>query len=395
MNNKTVFWILFLLNLFNYIDRQVLYAVFPLLQQDLQLNGFQLGMTASVFMVVYMCYAPLTGYFADRTSRPKWIGLSALVWSAATFFCAGARGFYSLLTARGLVGIGEGGFTTLAQPFLAEHYPKEKHASILAQFGLALPLGGALGYVLGGFIGQHWGWRVAFMCVSIPGVLLAMLAWHLPDPNPKRTNHIPHWKEYLALFKNKPLLSVCIAQAMITFLIGGCSAWIPTYLFRYLQLDLAKAGFYFGLTVIISGGLGTYLGGLLAQYSRARNKNAYYNVILLSVLGCIVPIWFGLNTVTPIGTLSCFGLAICLLFLPTGAIAAALVETTPLPVRSMAFAINIFLIHLLGDALSPSIIGAVAEGWNLKMALFCSPVVILPAVAACIYAKHVFPKTRA
>ena len=180
MIRKRLFAVLFLLNLFNYIDRQVLYAVFPLVQTDLHISDFQLGSLASVFMLVYMCYAPICGYLADRKNRPHLIAISALIWSAATLAGGAAKNFTHLLTARGAVGIGEGGFTTIAQPFLAEHYPKEKHAWILGLFGLALPLGSALGYILGGVIGQTWGWRLAFMSVSIPGVLLALLAWFLP-----------------------------------------------------------------------------------------------------------------------------------------------------------------------------------------------------------------------
>lgn len=391
MKSKSVFWILFLLNLFNYIDRQVLYAVFPLLKTDLQLTDLQLGAAASVFMAVYMCYAPFVGYLADRTSRPKLIAWSALIWSGATFLCAQVRGFYSLLTARGLIGVGEGGFTTIAQPFLAEHYPKEKHASILAQFGLALPLGGALGYTLGGLIGQHWGWKAAFMLVSIPGVLLALLARKLPDKARQQTLTPPGRTAYAQLFKNKPFLCVCVAQAMITFLIGGYSAWMPTYLVRYLHLDVAQAGTCFGITVIISGALGTYFGGKLAQWWKKYSQQAYYNVIALAAVGCVGPVVLGLHSTTFWPALLWVGAAVSFLFLPTGAMAAALVDTTPAPIRSMAFAVNIFIIHLLGDALSPTVLGGLSEYWNLKTALLLGPVVLLPALGACWYAKKKTP----
>ncbi|MBO5911527.1 MAG: MFS transporter, partial [Elusimicrobiaceae bacterium] len=176
MKIKRLFIILFCLNLLNYIDRQVLYSVFPLLQTDLNLSDLQLGTLASAFMVVYMCYAPVMGYLADRFNRPKLIAWSALLWSGATLACGLAKNYVSLLIPRAFIGVGEGGFTTIAQPFLAEHAPKEKHAPLLAAFGLALPIGSALGYVLGGVVGGHWGWRIAFMVAGIPGVLLAILA---------------------------------------------------------------------------------------------------------------------------------------------------------------------------------------------------------------------------
>ena len=179
MKIKPLFIILFCLNLLNYVDRQVLFSIFPLLQTDLNLTDLQLGTLASAFMLVYMCYAPIMGFLADRLCRPKLIAFSALLWSGATLACGAAQNYVSLLIPRALIGVGEGGFTPIAQPFLAEHAPKEKHAPLLAAFGLALPIGSALGYILGGAAGEHWGWRVAFMLAGIPGIFLAIFESYL------------------------------------------------------------------------------------------------------------------------------------------------------------------------------------------------------------------------
>ncbi|MBR4355912.1 MAG: MFS transporter [Elusimicrobiaceae bacterium] len=383
MKFHQLFWILFLLNLFNYIDRQVLYAVFPLLQSDLHLTDWQLGALASAFMLVYMCYAPLMGYIADRFHRPHLISISALIWGVATLASAAAKNFSHLLAARSLIGVGEGGFTTIAQPFLAEHYPKEKHAFILALFGLALPLGSALGYMLGGLIGQAWGWRLAFMIVGIPGVFLALLTWFLPDKRSSIPTPKPHWKEYKTLLQNKPFLYVCFVQAAITFMMGGFSAWAPTYLYRYLQLDAARAGSYFGLLVIICGAIGTYTGGKLAEKWLKKSPHAYTYVMTLALLGCLPSVWLGLfSSCLPV-VLSCFGLAIVCLFLPTGAIAAALVDAAPSSMRAMAFALNIFIIHLLGDTLSPVLIGLLSNSWGLKLAMPICTAVVLPGLWCC------------
>lgn len=385
---KTLFIILFLLNLFNYIDRQVLYSVFPLLQADLHLTDGQLGLLASVFMGVYMCYAPLMGYLADRFKRPMLVSVSALLWSVATLICGAARNFTTLLLARGLTGVGEGGFTTIAQPFLAEKYPKEKHAFLLAAFGLALPLGSALGYVLGGWIGQTWGWRLAFMVVSIPGVLVGILAYFLPDEARARQKKDLPFSSYKQLFSNKPFLSVCLAQAMITFIMGGYSSWAPTYFVRYLNIDVAHAGMWFGVLVIVCGAIGTFAGGKLAQRWRDKNENAYYRMILWSLAGVVFPAIYGLSAHHLWGALISFGAVIILLFLPTGAIAAALVETTPCAIRAMAFAVNIFIIHLLGDMLSPSLIGFLSDKWDLRAALLSCLVVVLPGIGACYAASR-------
>lgn len=384
MKIKHLFWILFGLNLLNYIDRQVLYSVFPLLQSDLGLSDWQLGALASAFMLVYMGYAPVVGYLADRFSRPRLIALSALLWSGATFACGAAAGFVSLLVPRALIGVGEGGFTTIAQPFLAEHYPKEKHAPVLAAFGLALPIGSALGYVLGGLVGQHWGWRVAFMAVAVPGVFLAILAWTLLKDKAREIQNAPRpaLRDYGPLFKNRPFLSVCFAQAMMTFVMGGLAAWMPMYLHRYLQMDVAQAGTYFGTLVIVCGAAGTYAGGKVAARMLARSAAGYYKLIARCFLAAVPCCWAALCMTNAVGMLVFMGAALMLLFMPTGAIAAALVATTHERIRSMAFAVNIFLIHLLGDALSPTLIGWVSDAWSLKAAVFCASLFLLPGAWA-------------
>ena len=385
MHTKYLFAILFCLNLLNYIDRQALYSLFPLLQTDLQLTDLQLGALASCFMLAYMCYAPLVGYLADRFSRPRLIGLSAFLWSGATSACGAAYNYISLFIARVLIGVGEGGFTTIAQPFLAEHYPAKKHASVLALFGLALPVGSALGYILGGFIGQHWGWRLAFMTVGIPGVFLGLLAWlglkdtarEIPSKQPR-----PGLKEYLPLFQNKPFLSVCFAQAMSTFVMGGLAAWMPMYLHRYLSWDAAQAGTRFGILVIICGAIGTLVGGKLAAWWIEKSAAAYYKLISYSFVAALPFCWLTLFTSNATLALCCLGIALTLLFVPTGAIAAALVATTQENIRSMAFALNIFLIHLLGDAISPTLVGWISDGWDLKAAVFCCTLMLLPGIWA-------------
>ncbi len=382
---RRLFGILFLLNLFNYIDRQVLYAIFPLLQTDLRLSDGQLGALASVFMLVYMCYAPVMGYLADRFSRPKLISLSAFMWSLATLFSAAASRFSHLLLARGFTGVGEGGFTTIAQPFLAEHYPKEKHALVLALFGLALPLGSALGYGLGGVIGQAWGWRMAFIGLSVPGVFLALLAWFLPD-RALTQREKPSWAEYKHLLRCKSFLYVCLIQTAVTFMMGGCAAWVPTYFVRYLHVNTAQAGVWFGILVIICGALGTFIGGKWAEKRLACSPHAYYEVMIAALAGSVVPLWLGLQCTHLGAALVWFGLAIFFLFLPTGAIAAALVATSPAPVRATASALNIFIIHLLGDTLSPVLIGFMSDAWNLKAAIFISTLVMIPGLLFCLIA---------
>lgn len=382
MNAKKLFWLLFLLNLFNYIDRQVLFSVFPLLQADLHITDTQLGTLASVFMLVYMLYAPLVGYFADRTQRQKWIGASALIWSAATMACAWVKNYAALLAARGLIGVGEAGFTTIAQPFLAENFPKEKRATLLAYFALALPIGSALGYLAGGVIGQHWGWRAAFMLVGVPGLFLGLLAltrikdtFRLTQSPRDRARRV----DYLILLRNKAFIFLCLAHAMGTFALGGFSAWLPTYFHRFWGFSVSRAGLVFGAMVVVCGALGTFFGGKLADKLLKKTHLAYFITIFASFLLAFPFAAGAVFCAKLLPALLLLAGGIVCIFLPMGPISAALVALTRTRVRSMAFAVNIFIIHALGDAVSPVLLGKASDIWGLKTAiLFCS-FAVLPA----------------
>lgn len=389
MNVRKLFWILFSLNLFNYIDRQVLFSVFPLIQEELSISDFQLGFLASVFMLVYMCYAPIVGFFADRHPRQYWIAASALIWSGATFLSGFAKNYTALLSTRAFIGIGEGGFTTIAQPFLAEQYPKNKRATILSYFGLALPAGSALGYLLGAVIGASWGWRMAFMIVGVPGFLLGLLTlFQIKD---REHRHLekrkkPGLSQYITLLKNIPFLLLCLAHAMQTFTLGGLSAWMPTYFHRFFDLSIAQAGTVFGAIVILAGALGTFIGGRMADKFLQKTNSAHFIVILSSFITFIPFAALGVFCSNLWLTLLFFFLAITFIFMPLGPISASLVALSGRKVRSMAFALNIFLIHALGDAISPALIGRISDAFGLKIAVLGCAAVMLPASILMYYA---------
>lgn len=382
MNTRKLFILLFSLNLFNYIDRQVLFSVFPLIQLDLHISDFQLGLLGSVFMVVYMCYAPVVGFFADRHPRQYWIAASALIWSAATFCSGLAKNYISLLTARGFIGVGEGGFTTIAQPFLAEQYPKNKRATILAYFGLAMPAGAALGYLLGGVIGAHWGWRTAFMLVGIPGIVLGFYVLLFVKDRTHRSldkRSRPAWPQYLTLLRNKPFIFLCLAHAMQTFVLGGLSAWMPTYFHRFFKMDIAHASLVFGTMVIAAGAIGTFGGGKIADRLLKKTNYAHFIVIAACFLLMIPFAGAGILSHRMPFSLITFFISMILIFAPLGPISASLVALSSRKIRSMSFAVNIFLIHALGDAVSPALIGKGSDVFGLKIAFLGTLALLLPA----------------
>lgn len=385
MNPKSVFVLLFSLNLLNYIDRQILFSVFPLIKADLNLSDAQLGVLASAFMFVYMLAAPFVGFIADRSPRQYVVSVCAFLWSSATMLSGAAGNYFHLFAARSFIGIGEAGFTSVSPSFLAERFPPEKRACVLAAFGLALPAGSALGYLLGGFLGLHFGWRSAFFIVGLPGAFAAAYAaFKLKDKrNFSITNNGPKILNYLALLKNKPFLFVCLAQAMGTFTLGGLAAWMPTYMHRYFDFSVAQAGTVFGALTITAGAAGTFLGGFIADKLLKKTKKAYYFVSAASFIAALPFGIAGALCADSKIALILFAAAIMLVFMQTGPLNAAIVNLTDVKIRSMAFAVNIFIIHALGDAISPALVGGTSDMFSLKTAVAAAMFFVLPAALFC------------
>lgn len=299
-----------------------------------------------------------------------------------------AKNYFHLLFARSFIGAGEAGFTTVSPSFLAERFPAEKRARILALFGIALPAGSALGYLLGGILGLKFGWRTAFFLVGLPGALTAVfILLKLKDERTEvKKENSPSLKNYLTLFKNKPFISVCLAQAMATFTLGGLAAWMPTYMHRYYDFSVAQAGTVFGAITIISGAAGTFLGGFIADKLLKKTKYAYYFVSAFGFAAAVPFAFAAFFCGNKILSLALLAIAIMFSFIQTGPLNAAIIKLTDLKIRSMAFALNIFIIHALGDAISPALVGGVSDIFNLKTAVLSATAFALPAAFFCLIA---------
>ncbi len=391
MNPKVVLIILFLINLFNYIDRQVLFAVFPLLSDDLHLTDAQLGVLGSLFMIVYTLTAPVIAYFADRSPRQIWVSVCSVLWSVATALTGMAKDFYHIAIARSFIGIGEAGFTSVSPSLAAEGFKPELRARILAILGLALPLGSALGYLLGGVIGQNYGWRMAFYLLSIPGFLLAIVAFiYIKDKRKPAKDEQIKVSAYLQFLKSKSFVFLSLAGAMATFTLGGLAAWMPTYFHRYYGFTVAQAGTHFGALIIISGLIGTLGGGFLADFLIKFTKRAYFYTVLCGYAMALPLGLLGLLCESQTLALLCFGLAMSFVFLQTGSLNAAIISITSVKIRSMAFALNIFILHALGDAISPMTIGKISESFDLHLAVFICITFLIPAIVFIYLAARTF-----
>ncbi|HUT86309.1 MAG TPA: MFS transporter [Elusimicrobiales bacterium] len=368
-NPTFMFSLLLGINLFNYIDRQILYSVFPLIKKDLMLSDTQLGFLSSAFMIVYMLYSPIAGYFGDRHKRPPWIAVSTILWSIATFFSGIIKSFHQLLFVRSMVGIGEGGYMTMAPGYISEQFPKQKRARILSYFSIAIPIGSALGYLLGGQLGEIFGWRKTFFIVAIPGIILGLLVFKLKDPNREFAvlkKSPPKFKNYFPLLTNKVFIFTSLSQAMATFTLGGLAAWMPTYFHRYLDFSVARAGTVFGAITLFAGAIGMLAGGRIADFLLKRTHRAYFIVSSVGFFLSIPAAFFAIFTGSKTLSIIMFFFAIAFVFVNIGPLLAAIVGSVSTTIRSMALAVNIFVIHAFGDAISPTVIGAFSDKWGLK-----------------------------
>jgi MFS family permease len=381
--------LLLAVNLLNYIDRQVLFAVFPLIKIDLRLSDTALGFLGSAFMLSYMLFAPLFGWLGDHWSRARLAAGGLVIWSIATALAGFAPGYRTLLGARATVGIGEASFGTVSPGLITDFFPREHRGRVLSWFYVAIPVGSALGYLFGGMLGQRFGWHTAFLLVGVPGLLLAIpIALMRTPPRGGVDAASPAEQEkasggYAALFGNRSFVYNTLAMSAMTFAIGGLAQWIPSFLDRAHSLNVAKANTLFGATTVLAGILGTLAGGWLGDFWQKRNGKGY---LLISGWGFLIGTPFAAWAILSPGLTGCMSaifIAEFFLFLNTGPLNTVIVNVTNPAVRAMAFAVNIFFIHALGDAVSPSILGWLSDQWGLRYALLITPCAMMLAGLFC------------
>ncbi|HND67768.1 MAG TPA: MFS transporter [Candidatus Obscuribacter sp.] len=415
--------LLLAINLFNYIDRQILSAVVPHIKEELLANpessgpvvGFLLkilggllggnpenamvGLLAMAFMVTYMVAAPVLGSLKFK----RWwiIAGGIVVWSLASGASGLAAGFGMLLLTRCLVGLGEAAYGPVAPSILSDYYPVEARGKALSWFYLAIPVGSALGFVLGGLIaGSDLGWRWAFYLVVPPGLLLGLLCLFMKEPRtgakpnaapakppePVKQSRFALYKSFLA---NRSYRLNTVAMTFMTFAIGGIGFWMPTYIHEYRQAgSLASVNIIFGGILVLAGLSATLLGGMLADRLRGKIKGSYFKVSgWAMILG--FPASLGiLYAPFPFAWVFVFLACFCL-FLNTGPSNTALANVIAPALRPGAFALNILVIHLFGDVLSPLVIGAVTDATgSMSTAFLVVSVLILAGGITWLFASR-------
>jgi MFS transporter, Spinster family, sphingosine-1-phosphate transporter len=387
--------ILAFINLFSYLDRYVVSGVLESLKHsDLGLSDTNLGSLMSGFLVVYTLLAPVFGALGDRRSRPRLIALGVACWSIATALSGFAVNYLTLFAARAAVGVGEAAYVTIAPSLLSDYFPVRQRGRVMAIFFCAIPVGSALGYVVGGLVDKHYGWRAAFFVAGVPGVLLAALCLLLRDPPrgiqdqgpghvtaapsaPKSSISRDAWLTYGRLLRNKPYALTVLGYAAYTFAIGGLAYWMPAFLERARGMPRSEATVSFGTIVVITGFIGTFIGGWMGDYFARNSRQAYLWLSAIATLIAAPFVWLALTTNSHSLYVTYMVTAQLCLFLSTGPINAAIINLVIASERATAIALSVFAIHLLGDALSPLIVGALSDAFSLQQAITILPVAVL------------------
>jgi MFS family permease len=414
--------VLSFINLFSYLDRYVVSALIESLKHsDLGLSDANLGSLMSGFLVVYTLTAPVFGALGDRRSRPRLIALGVACWSFATVLSGFAGSYLTLLAARASVGVGEAAYVTIAPTLLSDYFPVRQRGRVMAIFFCAIPVGSALGYVVGGLVDKHYGWRMAFFVAGVPGLLLAALCLLLRDPprgvqdtdaaqsgaaQPGAAPAVKSasssasanvrkdtWATYARLVRNKPYALTILGYAAYTFAVGGLAVWMPAFLERSRGIPRSEATVSFGAIVVITGFIGTFVGGWLGDYCAKFSRRAYLWLSAIATLVAAPFVWMALTTNSHTVYLVCMVWAQLCLFLSTGPINAAIVNLVSATERATAIALGVFTIHLLGDALSPPLIGALSDRFSLAQAVKIVPIAVV--IGGCFWCWAARAQARA
>ncbi len=396
------------INLFNYLDRYVVAPIVPDLKVAMGLTDTQLGWLVPAFMIVYMVTAPVFGSWGDRGSRTRPIAIGVFIWSLATMASGLARSYPQLLAGRALVGIGEAAYVAIAPALLADCFRAESRGRVYAVLNMAIPVGSALGYILGGLVSQHFGWRAAFFVAGAPGLVLAAAVLWLPDP-PRGSQDAPTRRTggaaapgaqsplavYLDLLKRAPYLLLLLGYAAYTFALGGLAFWMPAFLQRVHGIPKVQATTGFGAIVVVTGFVGTFVGGWLGDYGLKYSRQAY---LWFSGAATLLAVPFVVLSLTASAPAVFYPALVCaqlLLFMSTGPINAAIVNMVSPFERASAVALSMFAIHLLGDVPSPVLIGSLSDASSLGQAVLVVPVAVAIGGLVWLVAARVSGRTAA
>lgn len=393
--------VMFAINVLNYADRWVGSVVAPLVQKEFHLNDLQVGLLGSAFIVVYALAALPFGYWADRGVRKVVIGVGVAIWSLATVASGLVGNFTQLFFARAVLGVGEASYYPAGTSMLSDSFPKERRPRAMAIWDAGTAVGIAIGFAGGGAIAGAFGWRVAFLCTAVPGLILSLLAFTMREPLRGAAERLgpkverlreAGWDGYKRLVRIPTLRAIILARTSLYFVLAAAAFWLPTLLGRRFGMTVGRAGLFSGVVLVLGGLFGTLLGAFLVDLFRRRGRNGDVTSLWVGIVGFLIGAVF--MVVALVGPWSvgvvpifvpAFFIAVASLYLYSGPFDAVGQNVVSPGLRASAITLQLLVAHLLGDSYSTAAVGAISDGLNsLMVALLvtCPPLLVLSAVLA-------------
>src|SRR6266702_833864 len=399
-----VFWIMFSINLLNYLDRYVFAGASNIVGKELGLSIDQIGFLATAFIFVYAVGTLPLGIWADRSSRKNIVALCVAIWSLATAFTALANSFATLFISRMVLGIGEAGYYPAGTAMLSDYFSRSKRAQVMSRWTAGSLIGLMVGFIAGGVIAGlgHGMWRLAFLFTGIPGLILAFLAWRLREPRRNQAdeeaieldpqssvNEVevidpPHTmsisknvvKQFGSLLRIRTLVVLIVMQVFAYFSQGASVTFLPIYLQQKdtLGLSSAVANILAGGVVVIAGIVGLIIGGYMADALNLRYPGARVLVCGIGFLLCAPAFAAAVIIHSEAIFIVSFFITAMLINVYNGPATAATQDVVPSALRASAVALSLLVAHLLGDAFAPSLVGVLARNFDVTGQHFANSV---------------------
>ena len=390
-----VFFVMFFINLLNYLDRYLFVGASNRIAKELGFGLDGVGYLTSAFLIIYTLGTIPLGIWADRTQRKNVVAACVAVWSAATAFTAIANSFVALFLSRMVLGIGEAGYFPAGTALMSDYFSREKRSRIMSWWSIGQYVGLMIGFVVGGIVTAKAmpsnAWRLSFLIVGVPGIIIAFIAWRLREPrrnqadeediadlnphsfaNETEIEEVPHTiptnvlSQFGTLLRVKTLVVLIVMQIFAFFVLGVNTVFLPIFLQQKdtFNLDSSFAGIFAGGVIVLAGIVGVVSGGYMADALNRRYPGARVLVcgigFLLSAPSFILAITarsFSLFSIF-------FFLTVVLLSIYNGPSTAAAQDVVPSFLRASAVAVTLLFAHLLGDAFAPSFVGFLATSFD-------------------------------
>lgn len=378
------FTLLFLVYMFDYIDRTIVTSLLPYIKQDWGISDAQSGMlVSSIYWAIVVLILPMS-ILVDRWSRKNTIGIMAVFWSLATAACGFAQSFPQLLAARVAIGVGESGYSPAGTALISGLFPPERRSRMIGIWNASIPLGSAIGVLVGGWVAVTWGWRHAFGLVALPGLIIAFLFFFTKDYKTvdltktveKKQVKMTKMEIFMVFIKTPTLVLANLGFAGVIFVTTSLLTWFPTYFHRMEGLPMNQAGMKSSAIMILAI-VGAPIGGIITDWWLKKRITARLIFPALSTIATAVVLYVGISMFTGKAQfITLIVMGILLVAFAPGIIAVTQDVVHP-GLRAISYAVCAMTQNIFGASIGPVVIGKISDVAGIQVAMSILPLFLV------------------